>query len=449
MGIIVTLILLFFYSGMISRIGVEKASKYTLLFTIFTIPFPYLINFMQKDALTITTILIFFLLTFITIDSSVRKKIVHIPKFAFVLPILIFFSFTISLVSNPYFVGQSIRYYTESVSGILLYFVLLFLIKTRSDAILVVKILLLALILQSGIAFLQLAFPEADKYFISFGTRTLNPSAIVDVEGFTRATGTIWDYELLAQWFLIGSILSIALIYIEKTFKYSFQLFCCIVGILATKTRSDMVLLVIALMLIYALLIVFRKGYKSNLVKIALIISFIGMLIILIFPKQVNEIGKRLETYFNSESLISSKSINRKQVWEAARFAFIRKPTLFGRGFYRIISIGHSGIYSFHSLYLTLLYKIGVFGLLAYALFWLGMLRSSWDALVNKRKHDSWYLLFFLFICVILMLLDGIKIEYLRYGHTIQFAWVTYALLIIALRQIRQGDESAPNPKLQ
>jgi len=93
-----------------------------------------------------------------------------------------------------------------------------------------------------------------------------------------------------------------------------------------------------------------------------------------------------------------------------------------------------------------MLYKIGILGLVIHSVFWLRMLYESWRVLIAKNKHGNWYIVFFLFISVILILIDGIKIEYLRYGHTIQFAWLIYGLLIVSIKQSRENNENIMVP---
>lgn len=442
LGIIATILLFLFFTSLIFKIGFEKINKYVLYIIIFTIPFPYLVQFLGKDALTVTTLMIYFLfMTMVLNHLFERKGAILEPRFAFILPILIFISLTISLILNPIFIGQSIRYYVANVSGILLYFIILASIKRRLDVILIIKVVLFTLILQSGIAFLQWKFPVVAKYLIPFGTRVAIPQASI-VEGLPRVTGTVLDYELLAGWFLIGSILSISLIYELRRSIYIFPLFCCIAGIIFTATRSDLLLLAFGLGVIFILLVLFKKDYRKTSIKIILYLVLGNIILFALFPQQIGNFIQRLEIYFHHSRLLTPEAINRKEVWERALHIFLKKPTIFGKGLYNVGSLYYwAG--SFHSLYLTILYKIGIFGLVIYILFWLKMLQKAWYTLVNEKKCRNWYIVFFLFIAVILMLIDGIKVEYLRRGHFIQFAWMIYALLLVSLR--RQSKKNYEN----
>ena len=166
----------------------------------------------------------------------------------------------------------------------------------------------------------------------------------------------------------------------------------------------------------------------------------IALILFVFFSEQAEPFVRRLEAYFQSSHLFTSEAINREDVWKSASH-FLKKPTIFGKGLYNIKSISYWFVF-FHSLYLTILYKLGIFGLVIHSVFWIKMLHASWRILAKKNKRDNWYTLFFLFISLILMLIDGIKIEYLRYGHTIQFAWLIYGLLIVSIKQSRENNEN-------
>lgn len=444
-GIIGLIFLSLLLGAVIFKVGLKKIDKYILYFIVASIPFPYLLQFLGRDALTVTTIMIYFLsMVMILRYLSGMESITLKPKFAFILPVLIFVSLTASLVLNPYFMGQSIKYYIANISGILLYFIVLSAIENDSDLAMVIKIILFTLVLESGIVLLVYKFPAVEKYLEIFNPRVpmLESSAR---EGINRSIGTVWDYELLAEWFLIGSMLSIGLFYNFKKYIYVFSLFYCLAGIIFTMTRSAFFLFILGLALIFTLVSILRRDSGWSTVKIVLLVFLSGIILFWIFPEQIGSLTKRLEVYFHHSNLLSPEAINRKEIWKDAFRNFLREPTIFGKGVYNVDSLYYSAG-SFHSLYLTILYKIGISGLFIYSIFWLKMLYESWRILTAKKKHGNWYMMFFLFISVILILIDGIKIEYLRYGHTIQFAWLIYGLLIVSIKKSRENNENIMVP---
>jgi O-antigen ligase len=198
-------------------------------------------------------------------------------------------------------------------------------------------------------------------------------------------------------------------------------------------------------MAIFAILGILRRDSRWSTVKIVLLLSLSCVILFFVFPEQIGNLTKRVETYFQHSNPFSQEAINRKEVWKSAFRYFLKEPTLFGKGMYNVSSLYYS-VGFFHSLYFTMLYKIGILGLLICSIFWLKMLHESWRILIAKNKRGNWYTVFFLSISVVLILIDGIKIEYLRYGHTIQFVWVIYGLLIAAIRQSRGNNENTMVP---
>ncbi len=440
-GMLIFIFLSLIYTSAALSLGFKKTNKFIAYIIIATVAFPYLIQFKGKDAFTITTLLIYFIFIVLALSLLIAKKKIALENFrsAYFMPFLILIGFTFSFIFNPYFIAQSTRYYAANVSGILLYFIIITMFKKHNDIILSIKIILLILILQCGISYLQLQFPAAANYLIPFGTRIDTPRVSI-VEGMLRATGTIWDYELLAEWFLIGAVLSIYLIFERKNYLYILGLFINLGGILFTKTRSDIFLFSFAFIIMFILINLFKKDFKGATIKIFLLAALGIILLVFIFPRQVDEFIRRLNLYFYSHSLISPEALNRREVWNRAG-VLLKNPTIFGKGLYNVESLSISAG-SFHSLYLTLLYKIGIFGISAHIIFWLTMLSKAWYILTHRKNSRNWYVIFFLFIAVILMLADGIKIEYFRYAHTIQFAWLIYALLVVSLIQSEDKNEN-------
>ncbi|MBN2121406.1 MAG: O-antigen ligase family protein [Candidatus Omnitrophica bacterium] len=442
LGLVILIFLALVFTAIVFRRGIEKTKSYILLPIIITIPFPILLRFRGSDAMTVTTVLIYSLFAVMAFDYLINKERPSLePKFSFILPALIVFGMTISFVCNLNFLGQSLRYYVANMSGILLYFIVIFSLKKRSDLVLVIKIIVFLIMIQAAIAFSQLKFPEVYKYLQIFGTRDYSPQLEL-VGGIRRVKGTVRDFELLAEWFLIGSILSIGLIYELRKKFYIIPLFCCLGGIVFTNTRSDLFLFILGLGAVFFLLNLFKKDYRGTLPKIILGLILFGAIFSVFFDHQIANFFARFQKYFGSSNLLSSEAINRQPIWEMALKVYFKNPTIFGAGLYRVNSL-YPWASSFHSLYLTLLYKFGVFGFIIHVLFWWGILQLSWRSLMAKKKPESWYILFFLFIAFILLLIDQMKVEYLRHQHTIQFAWLIYALLVAQFRQVRGSDENS------
>jgi len=274
--------------------------------------------------------------------------------------------------------------------------------------------------------------------FNIFGNRSLVTEAYISYGGYIRAIGTVWNYELLSEWFLIGVLLSIALIYDSGRLKFIIPLFFCLAGLVFTNTRSGILLMPIFMMMAFILVNGFGKDYSRLTFKIVFMVCLGGLLLSLVFSEQIMGLAQRLSTYFSSRNLVTSRAIGREKVWEYSIHAFLSKLTIFGNGLFKADNI-YTRATSFHSLYLTIIYRFGICGMLLHILFWGKLLIESFRTLFTERDRCNWYLLLFFFNIIILMLVDGVKIEYFRNGHLIQFAWMMYALCVSLLRK---GDVS-------
>lgn len=428
-----------FFSITIFKRNFPFMLKAMLYFIIISIPFPLLLQMLGKDAITLTTIVIFFLLFSFLMFGSFNKTFIDAPdKILALCPLLLIICFTLTIFFNPGFLGQSFRHYVGNLSGIFLFFLVLAALKTKEEVILSIKLILWVLLIQSLVAFLQLKFPGLAELIVApFRTRTFYGEAPV-VEGILRSTGTMWDYELLAEWFLMGIILSLALVYELQEKKYLFFTIANLSGIVFTKTRSDLILFPVILILVF--LLTLKKERRALSLKVLFIIGLLVLLTSFFILSEIKLFYERLLPYFSSTHLLSPEALNRKEAWNEGVHGFLARPTLFGNGFYDITSLNIHTFGSFHSLYLTILYKMGVITFLVYLAFWWRMLYLGCDRLFLKRKISNWYVLFFLFIAVVFILIDNFKIEYVRYSHTIQFVWLLYGLLVVSIRQA--GEKS-------
>lgn len=443
-GIIFSVFFSIIYFILVLRLKVKNVTKYTLYFVIFTLPFPYFIKFGGNDALTINTLLIYFAFTIVVINNMVNKTSFFKLEYEFLLPAFMLFGFTMALLCNLNFLGQSIRHYISHCSGIVLYFVLLATVKNYSEVFLIIKIILFTLILQAAISLLQIEWPGIVSFFNIFRRGELEVGAAFQHDSI-RAMGTFGEYELIAEWFLIGAILSLALIYETQQKKYFFPLFCCLAGIVFTKSRTPLGLFFITFFMVSFLFLLHKTDKRIITIKLNFVLIFLCGLIFVFFRGHVDQLIGRIEQFSESIHSKDLTIIHRDVAWGTA-FQAIKRPTIFGRGFSNIEN--YFNLHSFHSLYLTIIFRFGVFGLIMHLLFWFIMFKNAWRLILGRVKVHNWYFLFFLTATIMAMLLDEIIIEYFRQSITIQFAWTLYALLIISLRINRKDDKNIVVPKI-
>ena len=438
-GIIIFISISMFYIIMGLKSGIVRANQFVLYIIVFSIPFPFFIQFMRRDAITVTTLLISFLFVSLFISRQLKAIWHWSPKAEVLLPSILVIIFTIALILNPVVIEQSFKIYLGYISGILVYYLVVAIANKRRILVTILQIILGVLVGQFLLCLLYLRFPMVGKYLICFGTRLSTAESFLGVD---RLKGTIGDFELLAEWFLVGTILAMGLIYQSKKNIYSIPFLCCFGGIVITRTRSDMTLAVFAIMLAFVVLSVFGRNSLAPSVRI-IFLGLLGILFVILFaPKQGQDIIARFIVYFGYRDILASEAINRKEVWDIALNVFLREPKVFGNGFYIFELSNDLQAMDFHSLYLTILYRIGIAGLGIHILFWFTILRGGILRLLRKRTNQTWHLNMFLLMAVIMMLLDQIKVEYVRYVHTIQFAWLIFGLLAVCGKEQREEHEN-------
>ena len=388
-GILLSVYAVLVYLVFLRKNGLEKTNTLFLYVILATIPFPYLIQFQGKDALTVTTVLILFhcasqcaksVTTRFSLQSSPRSS-------GWWLAAAIAASFTATLAANPYFMAQSIRHYLAHISGILLFFIIIRTLDTRSKLARACKVVLAVLVLQALGAVFQQKAPGMVRFLDVFGTRTDQVQGLV-IDGINRSTGTVWDYELLAEMFLAGSIIAIYLVFETGSYLYIGGLLAILAGMLFTKTRSDIMLFVAAFVLIFVFLKIFRKDPGGIMARIAIVTVACAAGMLAVFPEQASELIGRLQTFFSYHAPISAEAINRKEVWANA-LTLLRHPALLGKGLFNV-EMQYSWAGSFHSLYMTLLYKVGYLGLCLHVLFWAALLKAALARLTARPIAGSW-----------------------------------------------------------
>lgn len=440
--ILLAALVLLTYLIAIFRIDLERANFYFLGFIIFTIPAPFLIKAMGGNAVTATTALILLLLAPVGFMLAMENWTYSGPAVLLALPLLITFNILLSFALHPFPLGSSIRFLVANLSGPLLYFLILAVAREESRVISLTEFILAGLLVQTGVTFIQTKFTALGVRLTTIFQGGISSESYARGQ-IVRPGGLSGGYELMAEMFLAGALLSMGLIYQKRNFLGGIGLFGCLAGIMFTKTRSALLLLLASVVFVAALLKVLKMDRDRLSLKIALAMVLGGALFYGLFPGQVASFVGRLESYFGSDQLLSARALNREEVWGTAR-DFLSRPSIFGNGLFTVSSL-YTRVTNFHSLYFSLLYKLGIVGLALHVAFWLYLLKNAFLLLLKRKRVESWYAGFFLFSALLFILLDEIKIEYLRDSHSIQFVWMIYGLVavfIITAGQ-RRGDVQA------
>jgi len=311
-------------------------------------------------------------------------------------------------------------------------------VKTNVDVEFLLVIIVCLLVSQAFIAISQSLYPKMDETILTYFQSRVGLLGQGYVQGIYRARGTIGDYELLAEWLACGIPLVLALKERKKLINriYPLIVLAFLGGILATSTRGGIVIAGVA-----TLIFLFWR-FRHNPIKavsftLALIFISIGSFYLLnsFFPAQSDKLLER----FSSISLNTSGSrlvntplevvlgaINR-QMW-FNQPSFVTDFRLTGYGFMALDFLGYKNVGSLHSLYLTIWFQGGLLGFLAWL--WLIIASIGRSGVLPDSRN---ILIGGLLSLILAMFLSEIKIEFLRYEHTIQYFFLQIGMIVALL----------------
>ena len=292
----------------------------------------------------------------------------------------------------------------------------------------------LLLLFQALIVVLQRTGLDASIPFldaISPRTQILAPAMI---EGVTRASGAIGDYELTAEWFALGIPMFLGFAAVPRQRVFSLVIIgACAVGLVGTVTRGGLV--AVAAGLFVLLLLCIRGGTEETLSFAASSFATLGVAVavaLTTMPSAISDLQTRLQATSGSGGFSSFSDLAlllNRSVWleRAAQLA----PTAFGHGIYRMDLLGLAGPNSLHSLWLSLWYEVGAVGtVIACALLVITIVLSIPPYGAARRNPVGYLLQAALFAGFAAMMVSEFKIEFLRYEFTIEFA-LAYAGLML------------------
>lgn len=340
--------------------------------------------------------------------------------------------------------GPSIRVTVGVVTAAMLGHLVASHTRTRRDVVRLVEAVVVVLIIEAVLAIVQRVSGASLSTFTGwFASRSQTVGAFTDTAGNVRSTGTIGDYELLAEWFATGILLGLGLVSLGRGHRFlGFAgVVLCSAGITATLTRGG--LYAAGLGILVFLVLAVRLGVVG-LIKTMGQIGFATLLIAVLAATA----GASLASQFAARAFALpsetatlegiSLLINRGLWFKLPREVFT--PTLFGHGPYRPDLVLGPTFSSFHSLWITLWYQIGIFG--SAIVLWLCIqLASLYISGVRSRGTDT---RLYLLACSVLSGVAAIfasefKVENIRTIMTLYFSVLITALSVAAFKILRQA----------
>jgi O-antigen ligase len=398
--------------------------KFLIIAIIFLIPFQLISSRFGSINMLLTYLLGFSLI--------ISKKLTKFPL-AWAIFIIIF-SYIISLTQlEPSKYPFHIIYMISIFSNFFLFIIVYNFIMNEKNSKLFFNILVAINIFVVMYGLIQMAIGFEEYSLLNIGEFTLETNKSPDIEWMIeekRLMGGPFAAPGINAIFLAIQIiiLSFLMLYENRKAKIIFYLGLCGLNfmiIIATGNRGGFISLICGLILFF---ILFRNqlGYH----KIILMVS--AFLIIFSTASAITIYFTQYDTFWNRLTGTKFQGITpdtRKQVWEIATAAIKEKPILgwgprkasMGRQQF-IDEQGHqrnpdySAIPSPHSLYLFLLYTLGIVGLGAYLIFFIAI----YNRFFSSYKYKSGDIFFnnlpkLGIIIMTVFLIDQIKLEFLRF----------------------------------
>lgn len=260
-----------------------------------------------------------------------------------------------------------------------------------------------------------------------------------------RVKGPIHDFELFAEYLAVNIIFLLFMISRAKNMVYKTALIVLemvVIGLLfATATRGAFMVLVIGFGL---MLWHFRKTLRFD--RLVYIVSglaaafFVTGYIVLTFSPSSNIFERFGATTFQ-KGIPDTRTRAWPETWERIK----DHPIIGHSPTWDIYNKGLGAFHWPHSVYLFYWYIGGILALLSYLFLLYRLFKHSRKWMVNTFGHPSYprAAMTMLYICLIMFMIDQIKIDYIRNSTYTYFVWIFFGLIAAATRICEHEQKEA------
>lgn len=401
--------------------------------------FPLMIQFMDKDAFTVSTALIY-----IFAPISILRRVHDFTRFKINLLVIIIMIFavlsTLNVPMTPSMIGPAVRKLSDFISSMLLLLCISnmnFSDHTEGLAF-AEKLISVILIMAFGqfiISVVLYMVPDAREFF---GYFTLGKEEIMQgfvmVQGHARLYSPAMAYEALGEFIALSSPLVLYKFYSKRNIIWLIGYFFMFAVLALNQTRSGMILFVVSSLIFLA----FNLS-KLN-IKTTLSGLFISIFAIVLSIENFNILFSGVITRLQESQNILNKGSNIFATINREGFYYnmgvlIDNINAFGHGLlspiaYKLIE------YHFHNLIQTILFQFGYIGapfyfILLFSIFFNTL--KSWRISNNKNMK---FLLFSLFVAMMTFLVNEMKYEFNRYEAYQQIIWALFGTFLLITRHI-------------
>jgi O-antigen ligase len=346
----------------------------------------------------------------------VFKERVRLPLLSHLLVFLALYAGGVLHVENMLKASLYQSMFVLAVCGAFFYFVIAW-IKDQKRLLLTLRVMAVSCIVQAVLSFFTYYYYVVLKGSDSFSF-----------------TGLLRDYELFAEYLAIHIPIFVFLVRNENDRFwrriYAGGLLLIVFVLFATVIRGAIGAIFVAMLYYFHHL---RKvtSVAATLKSMAVLLAVfaVGLLAVyLLVPESANIIERFIETDLRTGD-------SRRTVW-LMFFDYFRERPLFGHGMF--YNLPTSGLFWPHSTYFYYVLTIGIAGLANYLLLLMRLVaRAGANLKINRRDPLRFEMALALNASLIVFILDGLKVGYLRYSSYQLFIWILFGL-IVALHQMKR-----------
>jgi O-antigen ligase len=275
------------------------------------------------------------------------------------------------------------------------------------------------------------ALPGLQEYFSIF-MYTGQQSFTGVVEGqFTRATTVFASGEGFGEILLLVFPFCIYKLFRSSLVVYLPLTLLLVVGVVATATRSAILLVVLQIVL-FSLVLLSRRVTRARSIVVLGLAVIAVVAFSPLYASAITDSMQRLDVSVTALQRGSSlmAAVNRSEVWPNAVAVTRSHLSLFGHGPVQAFILNIGEPYNFHSLYLTLLFEFGVLGTAAWIIFFVQLGARLFSALrkIPFRTDPGALLLTACLISLLCFLLNEIKFDFNRADSPQQLVRFVFAI---------------------
>jgi len=425
----------------------EKRKIYFVLALIF---FPMVIKVFGKDALTISTILIYLFSTYYLLRYGRNIKV---DIFAPLIIILIILGAVSTAQVPDDLFGKAVRKYSDFVSSLLFFgYIYYQYTNFNNDNKLIdfisnfFSVYLIMVATQVVISFLILKVPFMKTCFSYFSFGNIEEISVFKEEHFTisRMQSLIYGYESYAE--SLAVICPIALYQFFNTRKmFWFLLYALLfIGLVYTGTRSGILLFAFGTV-VYILFNFKKLNFKTTMIILGG--GTVGFILSVFFFSHIytDALIRLSESYKLYESGKTLEAMNRPGLFDNFIYV-VNNMGFWGNG---LISVHQytEGTH-FHSLYQTVMFQFGFIGSFFYFFLILLMLFKLIKIFLISYNTEYKMLAFSMLLSYILFLINEIKFEFNRAEGYQQISWALFASYMLISRYINETIKSSDSAVL-